>query len=128
MPTVAAYADVRDGETRLTAFDPVQNIAIFPANGALNTPRPILTFRLNPAVPGADLNLKLKLNGHTVFDQDFGSEQLRAMTEVIDEGILRSGDNLLTAELSAEGGAPGPLPSDAAMTISDVSCLYSVNV
>jgi hypothetical protein len=74
-------------------------------------------------------NLTFKLNGHEVFSQDSGSEQLRAMTEVIDEGRLHSGQNILTAELWGPGGqSVPPAPASAAITVSDVSCLYSVSI
>ena len=130
MPTVAKYADVKDGRTELTQpGDPNQTIATFSAAGALGKPRPILAFRVNPDISAGDVNLTMKLNGQVVVNEDFGSDQARGWTEVIDSNILLAGDNTLTAELHASGtGGIGNAPFGAGVTVSDVSLLFPVSV
>jgi hypothetical protein len=130
MPTVAAYADVRDGQTVLTQpGDPNQEIATFTATGALADPRPILTFRVDPDISAGEVNLTMKLNNKIVVNQDFDSSQARAWTEVVDANILEAGSNTLTAELhAANTGGIGNAPGGSGVTVSDVSLLFPVNV
>ena len=130
MPTVATYADVKDGETVLTQpGDPNQTVATFRAAGALAEPRPILAFRVNPDISAGDINLTMRLNDQVVVNQDFNSDEARGWTEVVDTNILRAGSNTLTAELHAAGTrGGGNAPAGSGVTVSDVSLMFPVSV
>jgi len=128
MTTVAAYADVQDSITRLEQpGDPDQEVATFQANGVLNSPRPILTFRVDPDVSAGDVNLQMELNDQKIVDQTFDTGTHRAWTEVVDTGIIQDGTNTLTAKLRAANGV-SDAPAGSSISISDVSCIFPVDV
>ena len=118
MPATAQYVAIQDGSTVLDHGDDIDHsFARFDAPSVNVDRRPVLSFRLNPAVGEGSVSLQMTLNGIVVVEQTFTSNEARGWQEIVEANVLRAEDNELTARLTDTDDAGG-------ITLSDVSLLY----
>jgi hypothetical protein len=113
MPNLTDYTVIEDNSVTL----PKSNGDIdhdYPKFGAagLADGRSILMFRVNP---DNTAELVVSLNGTNVVTQTFDTEPQRSWHEVIDDGVLKDSDNILTITRNSGSGS---------LTVSDVVVLY----
>ena len=113
MPNLTDYTVVQDSSVTL----PKSNGDIdhdYPKFGAagLGAGRSILMFRVNPA---GEAELKVTLNNAEVLTTTFSTDPQRSWHEVIDDGVLKDSDNVLTITRNDGSGS---------LTVSDVVMLY----
>jgi len=117
MPNLTDYTVIQDTSVTL----PKSNGDIdhdYPKFGAagLAGGRPILMFRVNPA---GTAELKVTLNNSDVLTQTFDTDPQRSWHEIIDDGVLKESDNVLTITRNDGSGS---------LTVSDVVVLYQHEV
>lgn len=113
MPNVTDYQVVQDGSVTL----PKSNGDIdhdYPKFGAagLGSGRTILQFKVDPS---GTSELKVTLNNADVLTTTFSTDPTRTWHEIIDDGVLKETDNVLT--ITRNDG-------DGTLTVSDVFLMY----
>jgi len=113
MPNLTDYTVVQDSSVTL----PKSNGDIdhdYPKFGAagLGSGRSILLLKV---VPNGTAELKVTLNNADVLTTTFSTDPTRTWHEVIDDGVLKESDNVLT--ITRNDG-------DGSLTVSDVVMMY----
>jgi hypothetical protein len=123
MAKTASFTAIADGSTTLDngAGADKDKTFSFKAPGADSTERSILSFVVNPVPDGSDSDVKLEMsiNGTVVSDVTFTSSQGRPWQEIVEVGVLKDGDNKLTAKVTDADKA-------GSMTIKDIVLLYKL--
>jgi len=117
MPNLTDYTVVQDSSVKL----PKSNGDIdhdYPKFGAagLASGRSILLFKVNPE---GTSELKVTLNNADVLTTTFGTDPTRTWHEIVDDGVLKESDNVLT--ITRNDG-------DGTLEISDVLVMYQHEV
>jgi hypothetical protein len=123
MAKTASYAAIADGSTTLDngPGGGKDHTFSFKAPGADSQERAILSFVVNPTPDGSDgdVNLEMSINGTVVSDVRFTSVQGRPWQEIVEVGVLKDGDNKLTAKLTDTDKA-------GSVELKDVYVLYKL--